>query len=87
MSPLVGNTPHHVVNSEDLVHKLKNLKLDPSEKLVSYDVKSLFTSIPVESAIEAVKIKCREDKHVSELTSSQLLELLRLCLSSTYCVY
>ncbi len=46
LAPLVGNTPHHIQNSLDFVNKVKGLKIEQDETMVSYDVTSLFTCIP-----------------------------------------
>ena len=47
LSPLVGNTEHHVKNSKEFAEYVKNLKVGPDEELRSYDVSALFTSVPV----------------------------------------
>ena len=47
LSPLVGHTIYSVRNSKELVGKLKDLVVPPGQKLVSYDVKAPFTSVPV----------------------------------------
>lgn len=36
MKPLVGLNSHHIVNSEDFVNKIAELKVPPGQKLVSY---------------------------------------------------
>ncbi len=47
IGPLAGKTQHHIKNSQDFVKKIKNIVLSPDETVVSYDVCSLFTCIPV----------------------------------------
>ena len=49
---LVGNTLHHKQNSTDFVKKIQHLKMSPSETIVSFDVTSLFTCMPISSAVE-----------------------------------
>ena len=44
--PLMGNTVHHVKNSKDLARELRDIKLEENEKLVAFDVVSLFTRRP-----------------------------------------
>ena len=41
------------VKTKDVVNNIKNVKLDPNEKLVSFDVTSLYTRVP---AMEALRI-------------------------------
>ena len=66
---------------------LRISRWNPMEILISYDVSALFTSIPVDSALEAVKIALEEDdswKEITDLTADQVLQLLDFCLSTTY---
>ena len=54
--------------------------------LVSYDVKSLFTSIPVEESLGICERKLREDNTLNERMSmdvTTIVRLLRFCLSTT----
>ena len=51
LKPLVGRSPHHVMNKLDFLESIRGIQLLPEECMVSYDVEALFTSVPVESAI------------------------------------
>ncbi|XP_072037416.1 uncharacterized protein [Amphiura filiformis] len=90
LSPLVGKTEHHIHNSGEFVEKVKNLEVPPGQKLISYDVSALFTSIPVPDAIQAVRDKLEKDatlKDRTPLKTNHILELLTFCLNTTYFVY
>ena len=53
----------------------------------SYDVSVLFTSIPVESAIQVIKNKLEQNTKLHERTfmsSNEIMELMEFCLCSTY---
>ena len=52
LSPLMGKTEHHVRNSKELAEYVQSLKVGPQEELRSYDVSALFTSVPVDKALE-----------------------------------
>ena len=83
LSPLVGQSERHVKNSSAFVDKIQDLEVPPGQKLISYDVTALFTSIPVPDAIEAVQLKLSADDTLSEKTSlsiDKILELLKFCL-------
>ena len=87
MKPLVGLNSHHIVNSEDFVNKIAELEVPPGQKLVSYDVSSLFTSILINEAIPVVRAKLESDQSLPDrcpLDIAQLSVLLEMCLSSTY---
>ena len=90
LSPLVGKTPHHIKNSGDFIKKIKDLEVTPGRKMVSFDVTALFTSIPIADAIQATKEHMEKDTSwtkKTKLTKDDILELLRICLGTTYFIY
>ena len=54
IKPLVGQSPHHLKNTQHFI-QLQGKKLEAGEIITSYDVKALFTSVPVQPAIQIVK--------------------------------
>ena len=90
LTPLVGNNEHSVKNTKELVGKLQYLEVPPGQKLVSYDVTALFTSVPVDKALTVINERLHADPTLSsrtELTINQITELLDLCLTTTYFIY
>lgn len=90
LTPLVGQSPHHIINSGDFVNKIRDLEIPPGRKMISYDVSALFTSIPVEEALAAVSERLEGDQTLGDrtpLSKSQVLELLAFCLNTTYFAY
>jgi hypothetical protein len=47
----IGDSPHHVRNSMDFIHTIRTLRAGPWDILVSFDVVSLFTMVPLEEAL------------------------------------
>jgi hypothetical protein len=68
LTPLVGKSEHHVKNSKEFATKIRELEIPPANSMISYDVTALFTSIPVEDALAAVKTKLEEDDTLSQRT-------------------
>lgn len=52
---LVGNTDSFIKDSQDFVNLIKNERLNPNDMIVSFDVVSLFTNIPLDEAIQVIK--------------------------------
>ena len=52
MSPLTGQTPSFIKNLQHFVEVAKDIHLSSSEVMVSFDIKSLFTNVPVEEALQ-----------------------------------
>ena len=50
----VGHTSSFVKDSKDLTDKLQSIELQGDEELVSFDVSALFTSIPVNQALDVI---------------------------------
>ena len=85
IQPVVGLTETHIKNTSDFVGKIKHCTLTKNEKLVSYDVTSLFTSVPVQSAVHVVIERLEEDKTLkdrTDLTPNEIGGLLRQCLET-----
>ena len=55
LKPLVGKSPHHVQNNQEFLQHLKGIQLGPDEIIISYDVKALFTSVPIQPAASIIE--------------------------------
>lgn len=54
LKPLVGLTESFVKDFVSFVEELKRIKLDPGDILVSFDVVSLYTCIPIKEVMEVI---------------------------------
>ena len=90
LKPLMGKSAYSVQNTKDFVEQLKNIKLQPNECITSYDVKALFTSVPIEPAIEIIKKHLEDDKDVQQRTSMTVKHIicwLEFCLKNTFFIF
>ena len=55
LKPLVGRSSHHVQNIQGFIQQIKGIQLQPDQCIVSYGVKALFTSVPIQPAINIIK--------------------------------
>ena len=87
LKPLVGKSPHHITSTQDFVEQVKQIKLEPGEYLSSYDVSALFTSVPIDPALNIIKDLLDKDTTLKERTImevSDIILLLEFCLKNTY---
>ena len=55
LRPLVGKSIHHIHNNQDFLEDLKGITLASDEAMMSYDVKALFTSVPIKPALDVIE--------------------------------
>jgi len=87
LSPPTGNTTSTVRNSSHFVQQLREVQVDQDDILVSFDVVSLFTKVPIDEAIEVVVMRLKDDDTLVERTSipaDDICSLASLCLKSTF---
>ncbi|XP_055837278.1 uncharacterized protein LOC129905735 [Episyrphus balteatus] len=82
LNPLIENCTSSVKNSQHFISIIKDIHLRENEVMVSFDVTSLFTNIPIIECIEVIKSQLSTSDD-----DSKLLELLHLCLTSGYFLY
>ena len=88
--PLVGQSQHHLRNTQHFIEKIQQVKLQPGQAISSYDVKALFTSVPVDPAINIVKQRLTQDPTLSQRTQKsipQIVTLLEFFLKNTYFLF
>ncbi|XP_065213372.1 uncharacterized protein LOC135840674 [Planococcus citri] len=77
LSPHVGNTTSFVKNTADFVEKTKDIITEEGDILVSFDVESLFTKVPLKETLE----------YLEELFPNDLAKLFDHCLKASYFLY
>ena len=86
ISPLTGQTVAHVLDFRNMILKER---IDESEIMVSFDVKSLFTNVPIDKTLEVIGNKLINDQSLEErsiLSPEQITKLVEVCLKTTYFV-
>ena len=90
LKSLVGKSPHHIHNNQHFIEQLKGIQLGPDEVMVSYDVRDLFTSVPIQPALNIIEKLLKEDTGLQNRTTmsiKHIMDLLEFCLRSTYFTY
>jgi hypothetical protein len=82
LQPLTGNTTSFVRDSTHFVHLLENVTLHEDELMVSFDVASLFTNVPVSETIDIIK-----QMVIQNDLPTEYMGLIEFCLTSGYFVW
>jgi hypothetical protein len=87
LSPLIGNTDFFMENSEHFIKLIQDINLQNKDYLVSSDIVSLFTNVPMEEVLQVIRNILSTDPAFPErspLHVEDVMELLGICLTTTY---
>ena len=82
--PLTDESRHKLQSIENFFDAIKTIQIPDDYKLVSFDVKSLFTSIPLQLALDCTENAIKNSTVELPLPTDDIMDLLNLCLTSTY---
>ena len=74
LKPLVGHSQSFIKVSSLFIHNIKTMSLRESDIILSFDVVSLYTQIPVNEVIDIIK----------DLTDEETTNMVKVFLDSTY---
>ena len=80
----------YVKNSRQLKQKVKNWRVERNKVLDSYDMKSLYPSIPIDEALKLVEGLLNDYRtlnKVTDLSVQSVMELLKWMFGLAYCKY
>ena len=87
LQPLTDESRHKLQSTENFINAIKTVQIPHDHKLVSFDVKSLFTSIPLQLALDCTETAINNSTFKLPLPTNDIMDLLNLCLTSTYFQY
>ena len=76
--PFVGQSPHHLKNTQHFVEHIKQITLESRKAITSYDVKALFTSVSVDTSIQIVQQKLSQDLTLPQRTNMSIQQIIML---------
>ncbi|XP_078375738.1 uncharacterized protein LOC144659173 [Oculina patagonica] len=88
--PTDRNSDFTVTNSAHFVSTISSETILDDEIMVSFDVESLFTNVPIDGAVQAALRKLENDPSLADrmtLTPAHIADLLTFVLRSTYFQY
>ena len=90
LSPLTGKSEYTVTSSAHFVSTVSYETILENEIMISFDIESLFTNVPIDTAVQAALQKLENDPSLADrttLTPAKIADLLTFVLRSTYFQY
>lgn len=87
LNPLSGKTDSFINNTPHFLEKLQDAHINTQHLMVSFDVVSLFTNVPVDKTLHIIKQRLENDGTLHNRTTlsvNTIMELLTLCIKTTY---
>ena len=84
LKPLIDESGHKPQSTENFIDAIKTKQIPDEQKLASFDVKSMFTSIPLQLATDYIDNATTVEL---PLPTDDIMDLLNFCLTSTYFQY
>ncbi|XP_062704173.1 uncharacterized protein LOC134286559 [Aedes albopictus] len=87
LNHVTGKTEHHITNSFQFAEEMREQQIGEESVLSSLDVVSLFTNVPVDYALESIRLRWDEIKNHTTLDEESFLEMVEIVLDSTFFQY
>jgi len=87
ISKNIGKPHSHILNSLQLVEKLNGLRIEEGYDLISLDVVSLFTNVPVNLAMDSVSNRWDHISRGTKIPKNEFIMAIQLMLESTYFMF
>lgn len=87
LSSLVGKTNSFIKNSTDFVKRVRETPVTKDDRMISFDMMSLFTNVPIAEALDTISTLLKNGTSFEDHTAipaADICNLTELCLRSTY---
>jgi len=81
------NSCQHTLNSFEIYNRLSGMRISESDVLISLDVVSLFTNVPLELAINGVSERWNYIHNNTHIPKNEFLTAVKFVLTSTYFLF
>ena len=87
ISPCIPKPKSNVKNSFDLINKIKGKKVPYDYKILSLDVNSLYTNVPLELVISSLDKRYHLLHNKCKMPYDEIIETIKLLYNNTYCTF
>lgn len=79
LQPYLKKTKTYLKDSDDLLNQLQKMDYHPSHQLITFDVESLYTNIPINQALQYISLMIKNDSWMLDI-----IEGLKIILTKNY---
>ena len=84
--PPLANSEYTITSTKDFIEKIKNVKIPDGHQLISFNVKSLFTDVPLQKTIDIILKRIYKNKEINTFISKKdMKDIIILCTKSVHC--
>ncbi|XP_044756970.1 uncharacterized protein LOC123315369 [Coccinella septempunctata] len=87
LSKATNTNKYYIKNSFHLKKSLKDIKIQNNQRLYSLDVKSLYTNIPIDLAIQAIENKWEIISQHTKIPKEKFIETIQFIMNNSYFQY
>ena len=81
----MANSEYTVTSTKDFIEKIKNVKVPDGHQLISFDVKSLFTNVPLQKTIDIILKRIYENEEINtSISKKDMKDMLILCTKNVH---
>jgi len=84
ISNSLEHTNSYIANSFDLYDSLSDMKIRDNDVLISLDITSLFTNVPLDLAIEGISKRWPSIQQKTKITMNEFVSAIKFILTSSY---
>lgn len=87
IKPLGKTMNYRIKDTIEFAEVIKNYKLQPEDRMYSFDVKDMYPSVPIEETIKIIENIIIKDPLIlgeNTLKTDTLIDLLKVCLNNNY---
>ena len=79
---------HNIKSTKDFIRQIKQEPIPAGYEMVSFDVKSLFTNVPLDRTIDIILKRIYDHKELeTPITRSEMKEMLTICIKNVHFTY
>ena len=84
LSPL-SKSEYTLSSTTDFLKSIKNLKISNKHKVISFDVKALFTNVPLDFTINVILRRIYDNSEIdTNISKKEMKDLLMLCTKNVH---